>query len=53
MAESDCTTEWRDAHCILRLTRPKKLNAITLAILDGLEECLDELDRGRARARSI
>jgi enoyl-CoA hydratase len=53
MAESDCTTEWRDAHCILRLTRPKKLNAITLAILDGLEECLDELDRGRARALVI
>jgi enoyl-CoA hydratase len=37
----------------LRLTRPKKLNAITLAILDGLEECLDELDRGRARALVI
>jgi len=37
----------------LRLKRPSKLNAITVAILDGLEECLDELDRGRARSLVI
>ena len=50
MADADCTTEWNDDHCIFRLTRPKKLNAITRTILDGLEECLNELDRGRCRA---
>ena len=53
MATADCTTEWKDEHCIFRLTRPQKLNAITKAILDGLEDCLDELDRGRARALLI
>ena len=49
MAESDYTTDWGETHCILRLKRPRKLNAITVAILDGLEECLDELDRGSAQ----
>ena len=53
MAESDYTTDWGETHCILRLKRPSKLNAITVAILDGLEECLDELDRGRARSLVI
>ena len=53
MAESDYTTDWGETHCILRLTRPSKLNAITLAILDGLEACLDELEKGRARALVI
>jgi len=53
MAGPDSTIEWNDDYCIFRLTRPKKLNAITKAILDGLEECLDELDRGRARALVI
>lgn len=34
----------------LRLTRPEKRNAITVAILDGLEECCEALDSGEARA---
>jgi enoyl-CoA hydratase len=53
MASADFTTEWNDEHCIFRLTRPEKLNAITRAILDGLEECLEGLDEGRARALII
>lgn len=53
MTESDFSTEWRDEHCVFRLSRPKTLNAITVAILDGLEACLDELERGRARALVI
>jgi len=53
MASPDFTTEWNDEHCVFRLTRPNKLNAITRVILDGLEECLEELEGGRARALVI
>ena len=51
MAEpNDYTLDWRDETAHLRLTRPEKRNAITTAILDGLEHCCDELDAGRGRA---
>jgi enoyl-CoA hydratase len=53
MASADFTTEWNDEHCIFRLTRPDKRNAITKAILNGLEQCLDELESGRGRALVI
>lgn len=50
MEHSDFTLDWDDQCALFRVTRPKKLNAITLAILDGLEACCDELDAGRGRA---
>ena len=46
----DFTLEWGGECAIFRLTRPEKRNAITLAIVAGLERCCDELDAGRGRA---
>ena len=51
MAQSgDFTLEWRGACAHMTLTRPEKRNAITLAIVEGLERCCDDLDAGRGRA---
>ena len=49
-AESDATLEWNGDCAVLTLTRPRKRNAITVAILDALEGVCDELDAGRGRA---
>lgn len=49
MAEADCATEWQDECVVLRITRPQKRNAITVAVLDGIERCCDELDAGAGR----
>jgi enoyl-CoA hydratase len=46
----DFEVEWTDESATLRLTRPAKRNAITVAILDGLEACCDALDAGQGRA---
>lgn len=48
--DSDFTLDWRGECGLFQLTRPAKRNAITLAILEGLEACCDELDAGRGRA---
>jgi enoyl-CoA hydratase len=50
MSDSDYTLEWRGECAWFRLTRDAKRNAITGAILAGLESCCDELDAGRGRA---
>jgi len=50
MERTDFTLEWQGECGFFRLTRPDKLNAITNAILHGLEACCDELDAGRGRA---
>jgi len=50
MRHDDYTIESRDECVVLRLTRPAKRNAITRAILDGIEACCDALDAGRGRA---
>ena len=46
----DYSLEWQGETAILRITRPEKRNAITRAVLDGLEACCDALDRGEGRA---
>jgi enoyl-CoA hydratase len=50
MDPSDFTIDWQGECAFFRLTRPAKLNAITVAILEGLEACCDQLDSGRGRA---
>jgi len=45
----DFTIERVDGGAVFRLTRPAKLNAITKAILKGLTECIDALERESAR----
>jgi len=47
---TEFTLEWQGECGLFRLTRPAKHNAITRAILDGLEACCNELDAGRGRA---
>ncbi len=47
---NDFTVDWKGEWGLFRLTRATKHNAITLAILEGLEACCDELDAGRGRA---
>jgi enoyl-CoA hydratase len=46
----DFEVEWKDECAYLKLTRPAKRNAITVAILGGLEACCDALDAGEGRA---
>jgi enoyl-CoA hydratase len=53
MEGSDFTLDWQGECGFFRLTRPAKRNAITKAILDGLEACCDDLDAGRRRALVI
>jgi enoyl-CoA hydratase len=53
MNGSDFTIERKDECVLLTLTRPAKLNAITVAILDGIESCCDALDRREARVLII
>lgn len=50
MSDRDFERSERGEAIVLRLTREAKRNAITVAILDGLEQCCDDLDAGRARA---
>jgi enoyl-CoA hydratase len=50
MASDDFSLDWKDECGLFRITRPAKRNAITLAVLEGLEACCDELDAGRGRA---
>ncbi len=45
--------EWREAYAIFTLSRPDKLNGITNAVLQGLEDCLDEIERRRLRGLVI
>ncbi len=46
-AQSQTDFEIEDlAECLLfKITRPHRLNAITIEVLDGLENCIDELER--------
>jgi hypothetical protein len=41
----DYTIEKLEGGAVFRLTRPAKLNAITKAILKGLSDCIDALER--------
>lgn len=50
MTHDDYGIEFQGECALLRLTRPAKRNAITMAILDGIESCCEALDAGRARA---
>lgn len=50
MEHGDYTLDWQQQCGFFRLTRPATRNAITLAILEGLEACCDEMDAGRGRA---
>ncbi|MGE0151369.1 MAG: enoyl-CoA hydratase/isomerase family protein [Reyranellaceae bacterium] len=45
----DFQIEKLEEGAVFRLTRPAKLNAITKAILTGLSDCIDALERERAR----
>jgi enoyl-CoA hydratase len=36
---------WADDHAVFRLVRPHKLNSLTRAMLEGLDACLDEVER--------
>ncbi len=45
----DFTIERREGGAVFTLTRPAKLNAITRAILTGLADCIDTLEREEAR----
>jgi len=40
---------WLDGGAVFTVTRPRKMNAITKAVLEGLSACLDELEAGRGR----
>ena len=51
--QEDFSLEWQGECGLFRVTRPAKRNAITLAIVEGLEAVCDELDAGRARALII
>jgi len=48
--QTDFTLDWQGDCGLLRLTRPEKRNAMTLAIVEGLEAACDMLDAGGARA---
>lgn len=39
------TIDWLEDGAVFTLRRPKKLNSVTRQILDGLSDCLDELDK--------
>lgn len=45
MNSSACQIEDFDDYIIFRITRPKRLNAITSEVLDGLSACIDELEQ--------
>ena len=45
----DFTIDKHDGGAVFKLTRPAKLNSITKAILKGLFDCIDDLERDRAR----
>lgn len=47
---ADYELSLRDECIVLKLTRPARLNAITVEILDGLEGAIDRLERREARA---
>jgi enoyl-CoA hydratase len=36
---------WADGYAVFRLARPNKLNSLTRAMLEGLDACLDEVER--------
>jgi len=40
----------QDTHTLFRITRPQRLNAMTLEVLYGLSDCIDDLERKRGRA---
>jgi enoyl-CoA hydratase len=48
-ATADFDVRWPDGGAVFTITRPRKMNAITKAVLEGLSACLDELEAGRGR----
>ena len=48
-ATADFDVRWLDGGAVFTVTRPRKMNAITKAVLEGLSACLDELEAGRGR----
>ncbi len=53
MSSTDYRIEWRDGYAVFTLSRPDKLNGITNAVLQGLADCLDEIERRRFRGLVI
>lgn len=49
LKQTDHTVEWEGEGAIFRLENPRRLNAITNDMLDGLTETLDELERRKGR----
>jgi len=46
--DTDYSIEERDSCVIFKITRPKRLNAITSNVLDGLDACIEKLEQQTA-----
>lgn len=45
MTDSHCQIDQHDDHIIFTITRPARLNAITGEVLDGLTDCIEQLEQ--------
>ena len=45
MTDSPCQIDQHDDHIIFTITRPARLNAITGEVLDGLTDCIEQLEQ--------